>query len=99
MPTTVIDDDPSIDINISIQSDDIDELTTLGTHLIQSILPSSPSSTLSLAQIKEIVDAGAPLWYQDPEEGLSPLHAAAYRQDPELIEYLIAKGAVWNLGE
>ncbi|KAF8918994.1 hypothetical protein CPB85DRAFT_1373636 [Mucidula mucida] len=36
------------------------------------------------------------IWYQNESEGLSPLHAAAYTQNAELVKHLIAEGAVWN---
>jgi protein arginine N-methyltransferase 2 len=51
----------------------------------------------SFDEVKELVDNGAPLWYQD-EEGSTPLHAASFRDDEALLEYLLEKGAVWNAG-
>ncbi|KAK2463240.1 hypothetical protein APHAL10511_004895 [Amanita phalloides] len=70
---------------------DADSVNVLGEHLILSILHYHP-----LNQIKSIIAAGAPLWYQSESEGLSPLHAAAYAQDAALTNYLIEQGAVWN---
>ncbi|KAI8968636.1 S-adenosyl-L-methionine-dependent methyltransferase [Trametes punicea] len=50
-----------------------------------------------VSQGKELsmVEAGAPLWYQD-DEGTSPLHAAAYVESDELVRFLIEEGAIWN---
>ncbi|KAF8633399.1 hypothetical protein AX17_004570 [Amanita inopinata Kibby_2008] len=67
-------------------------LTLLGEHLIHSILTGQ-----SFEEIKNIIDSGAPVWYQNENESISPLHAAAYVQDPTLVGYLIEQGAVWNL--
>lgn len=65
-------------------------LTTLGEHLIDSILRDEPIDV-----IKRVVAEGAPLWYQN-SEGISALHAAAYAQDIDLVHFLIAEGAIWN---
>jgi protein arginine N-methyltransferase 2 len=73
--------------------EDIKALSMLGGYLIFSILQRRPSS-----KILTLIDAGAPLWYQDGE-GTSPLHAAAYIEDEELVRVLIEKGALWNAGE
>ena len=72
--------------------EDIEALSMLGGYLIFSILHRRP-----LLKILTLIDAGAPLWYQD-DEGTSPLHAAAYTEDEELIRILIEKGAIWNAG-
>lgn len=64
----------------------------LGGYLIFSILRRRP-----LSKLLTLIDAGAPLWYQD-SEGTSPLHAAAYIEDEELVHILIEKGAIWNAG-
>ncbi|TFK54424.1 hypothetical protein OE88DRAFT_1193996 [Heliocybe sulcata] len=85
---------------LSIQSDDapalsdteVDALVLLGGTLIQRILECRASH-----EIEALIDSGAPLWYQDEEEGMSALHAAAYVQDEEWIRVLIDKGATWNL--
>ena len=79
------DDDEEVD-------GDLSALNVVGQSLITSIMEGTPSET-----IKSMVDQGVPLWYQD-EEGLTALHAAAYREDRELIRYLLEKGATWNLG-
>ncbi|KAJ7497342.1 arginine methyl transferase [Mycena latifolia] len=71
--------------------DDLDALTILGEHLINSILLQEPLDT-----IRSIMEAGAPLWYQNESEGISCLHAAAYIQDLDLVQLLIHDGAVWN---
>ena len=64
----------------------------LGGYLNFSIFNRRP-----LPKILTLIDAGAPLWYQD-DEGTSPLHAAAYIEDDELVRILIGKGAIWNAG-
>ncbi|KAJ3775067.1 arginine methyl transferase [Lentinula raphanica] len=65
--------------------------TRLGEYLVDSILGGEPIDT-----IKRIVQEGAPLWYQNESEGISALHAAAYMQNAELVQYLIDEGAIWN---
>lgn len=75
-----------------VTDEDIKDLSMLGGYLIFSILHRRP-----LPRILALVDAGAPLWYQD-DEGTSPLHAAAYIENDELVRVLIEKGAVWNAG-
>ncbi|KIL66244.1 hypothetical protein M378DRAFT_75536 [Amanita muscaria Koide BX008] len=69
----------------------IDHLTSLGEHLISSILEYKSLDTIQL-----LIDSGAPVWYQSEDEGTSPLHAAAYVQDTALVKYLIQNGAIWN---
>ncbi|KAF4620839.1 hypothetical protein D9613_000721 [Agrocybe pediades] len=72
--------------------DDIDAVATqLGEELIANILDGQP-----IDAIKGLLDQGAPIWYQNLAEGTSPLHAAAYTQNLELIKLLIERGAVWN---
>lgn len=72
--------------------EDIEALSMLGGYLIFSILHRRP-----LPKILTLIDAGAPLWYQD-DEGTSALHAAVYIEDEELVRILIEKGAIWNVG-
>ncbi|KAJ7579094.1 arginine methyl transferase [Mycena floridula] len=64
----------------------------LGELLITTILDDEGSIKL----IEDLVDQGAPLWYQSVAEGISPLHAAAYIQNEPLVKFLIEKGAIWN---
>jgi protein arginine N-methyltransferase 2 len=71
---------------------DIEAASLLGEQLIRSILENEP-----FASVKTLVDNGTPLWYQN-EEGMSCLHAAAYGQNTDLVNYLIERGAVWNAG-
>lgn len=73
--------------------EDIETLSMLGGYLIFSILDRRP-----LPKFLTLIDAGAPLWYQD-EDGTSALHAAAYIEDEKLVRILIEKGAIWNAGE
>jgi protein arginine N-methyltransferase 2 len=73
---------------------DVTEIATqLGEQLIFAIFQNNP-----IAEVKALVEAGAPVWYQNEAEGTSPLHAAAYIRNLELVQFLINKGAVWNAG-
>lgn len=72
---------------------EVEAATVLGEHLIESILQEEP-----IEIIRELIAAGAPLWYQNETEGTSPLHAAAYVQNKDLVRLLIEEGAVWNAG-
>ncbi|KAF8973226.1 arginine methyl transferase [Flammula alnicola] len=65
--------------------------TELGEDLINKILNNEPIEAISAA-----LDSGSPVWYQNASEGMSPLHAAAYVQNLDVVKLLIAKGAVWN---
>ncbi|KZV70695.1 S-adenosyl-L-methionine-dependent methyltransferase [Peniophora sp. CONT] len=71
-------------------SDDEQELIALGTSLIQAVLERK-----SREDIKTIIAAGAPTWYQD-DDGWSVLHAAAQVEDAEIIPMLLEEGALWN---
>lgn len=71
-----------------------DAQTILGEHLINMILAGEPIET-----VRGIIETGAPLWYQNVSEGMSPLHAAAYAQNSEIVRYLIDEGAIWNAGK
>ncbi|KAF5393314.1 hypothetical protein D9757_000641 [Collybiopsis confluens] len=71
--------------------DGVHILQQLGHFLIDAIFRDEP-----IENIKEIVDGGAPLWYQNESEGASALHAAAYMQNAELVQFLIDQGAIWN---
>ncbi|KAJ7901889.1 arginine methyl transferase [Mycena olivaceomarginata] len=73
---------------------ELDAITVLGEHLINSILAEEPLDT-----IKQIIESGAPLWYQNDLEGISCLHAAVYMQNQELVKLLIEAGAVWNAAD
>ena len=76
--------------------EEIKILCLLGSELIKAILGREP-----FENIQALIDSGAPLWYQDEVEGMSPLHAAAYvdEEDGELTKFLIDAGAVWNAGQ
>ncbi|KAG7440873.1 arginine methyl transferase [Guyanagaster necrorhizus] len=69
----------------------VEALAILGEHLINTILEGGSEET-----IKEIIDQGAPVWYQNDSEGLSPLHAAVYMQNQSLAKMFLEEGAVWN---
>jgi type IV protein arginine methyltransferase len=73
--------------------EELEIVTALGSKLINAILEAEP-----LENIEALVDSGAPLWYQDEAEGISPLHAAAYGENEEIVRLLIDEGAVWNAG-
>jgi type IV protein arginine methyltransferase len=62
-----------------------------GEHLVNSVLAHEP-----LHKIQEILENGAPVWYENLAEGTSPLHAAAYTRNSPLAKLLIDKGAIWN---
>ena len=87
MSTVILDDefDP-------MDEEAIDALVELGSDLVTAIMERKP-----LQEVKDLIDSGAPLWFQD-DEGNTALHAAAYSEDPELVRYLIEKGSVWNAG-
>ncbi|ESK97119.1 arginine n-methyltransferase [Moniliophthora roreri MCA 2997] len=72
-------------------SEDVEKLTELGENLVSMILQDEPFSQLVI-----LIKNGAPLWYSSECEGLSPLHAAAYMQNEDLVRLLIKEGAVWN---
>ena len=72
---------------------DVDAVVAKGLELVDMILRRKP-----LSEIKEVIAAGAPVWYQD-DEGTSPLHAAAFIENNELVRFLIDEGAVWNAGK
>ncbi|KAH9944512.1 uncharacterized protein BXZ73DRAFT_39729 [Epithele typhae] len=69
---------------------DVNGIVEQGYALVDAIL-----SRRSLPEIKGLVVDGAPVWYQD-DEGTSPLHAAAYVENNELVKFLIEEGALWN---
>ncbi|KAG6832595.1 hypothetical protein H0H92_014431 [Tricholoma furcatifolium] len=70
---------------------EVQALSGLGETLIASILADE-----TIENLQALIEAGAPLWYQNEAEGMSPLHAAAYMQNPELVKLLIDHGAIWN---
>lgn len=78
------------DLEIMEEIEDTHALAELGTTLIQAILEKEP-----LANIEELIDADAALWFQD-NEGTSPLHAAAYVGNKELVDKFLNEGAIWN---
>lgn len=77
-----------------LDDSDIDAVVTrLGEEFIARILENE-----SVEKISGLLDSGSPVWYQNEDEGISPLHAAAFVQNAELVKLLIEKGAVWNAG-
>lgn len=84
------------DAQITSDVEDMEEINAiieLGTTLIKAILEKEP-----LDNIQDLIDAGAPLWFQD-NDGTSPLHAATYVGDDDLVKLLLEEGAPWNTGE
>lgn len=75
-----------------LDDQDLQELSGLGEHLIDSILADESTDV-----ILKIIESNAPVWYQN-SEGMSALHAAAYRQRPEVAKALLEQGAIWNAG-
>lgn len=74
--------------------DEIDTVASqLGEDLINKILENEPVNVILSA-----LEAGAPIWYQNASEGISVLHAAAYTRNLDVMNLLIAQGAVWNAG-
>ncbi|KAL5507468.1 RMT2 [Sanghuangporus vaninii] len=79
-----------LDLDSEHGGEEVDAVIQLGQTLIEKIFEARP-----FEEVKALIDQDAPLWYQD-NEGNSALHAAAYIEDKELVDYLIGKGAVWN---
>lgn len=50
------------------------------------------------AQIETHLDAGAPLWYQEPDSEWTCLHIAAEYNDLDMIKKFLDAGAIWNAG-
>jgi protein arginine N-methyltransferase 2 len=68
-------------------------LISLANQLI-SAAASSP-----LSEVKRLIKAGAPTWYQEDTMGWSALHFAAERADSQVVKALLDGGAVWNASE
>ena len=66
------------------------DLLPLATRLLAA------SQTASLDIISQLLQQGAPAWYQDTQLGWSSLHYAAERREPDLLRTLLKGGAVWN---
>lgn len=79
--------------NDALNEEQLDEIVSLGQQLISNILARKPFDV-----VKAQVEEGAPLWFQD-DDGTSALHAAAYVENEQLVQYLIENGAIWNSGE
>ena len=86
--------DPSDDYEVvdAIDESQANALISAGENLIEAIFARRP-----LQEIKELIAAGAPLWFQD-DDGTSALHAAAYIENAELVGILVEEGAIWNAG-
>ena len=76
-----------------VDDQEITKLTESGLRLINAIL-----SRATLDDIQALVADGAPVWFQDEDEGISPLHAAAYTQRHDVAKFLVDSGAPWNIG-
>ena len=62
--------------------------------LANSLLKASQTSSLS--DIQNLLNQGAPTWYQDPQLGWSCLHYAAERRETDILKLLLSEGAIWN---
>lgn len=49
-----------------------------------------------LDNVKQLIDKGAPIFYQDPSSGYTCLHFAADIQSLPLTKHLLSNGATWN---
>ena len=76
-----------------VDDEEITKLTESGLRLINAIL-----SRATFDDIQALVADGAPVWFQDEDEGISPLHAAAYTQRQDVAKFLVDAGAPWNIG-
>jgi ankyrin repeat protein len=63
----------------------------LNERLLEACQAGAPS-----AELQSLVREGAFAFVQD-EAGWTALHYAAARNDAELVEWLLANGAVWNI--
>jgi ankyrin repeat protein len=77
----------------ALDDHEISALTQIGLRLTDAIL-----SRATFEDIQTLVAEGAPVWFQDEDEGISPLHAAAYTQQQDVAKLLIDAGAPWNAG-
>lgn len=50
------------------------------------------------AHIEAEINAGAPLWYQEPDSEWTCLHLAAEYNDLDMIKKFLDAGAIWNAG-
>jgi type IV protein arginine methyltransferase len=80
-------------IGVGAEEEEIHAIEELGQALVSAILDRAP-----LSIIEQLLDADAPLWWQDAD-GWGALHAAAYAENEALIRLLIERGAVWNAGD
>ena len=70
-----------------------DTLNELGLRFLAVV------ETADIDAVKAFVESeDPPVFFQDPESGWSALHVAAMVESPELIQYLIEQGAIWNAG-
>ncbi|TIB75994.1 hypothetical protein E3Q23_02049 [Wallemia mellicola] len=53
-------------------------------------------ATDDIENVKQLIDKGAPIYYQDASSGYTCLHFAADIQSTKLVKYLISQGATWN---
>jgi protein arginine N-methyltransferase 2 len=80
---------------MDLEDCEVDAAIQQGSQLIQAILSFSSSD---FPKIESLVKAGAPLWYQEDESGLSALLAACFIENAQIVQLLIEHGAVWNCG-
>jgi hypothetical protein len=73
----------------------LDELITRGQRLLSLFRDGEAQETIK-TYLENTPDL--PLWVQDEDTGWTALHFAAEREQDDLLQLLIASGAVWNLG-
>lgn len=52
----------------------------------------------NIQEVRDLVEAGAPLWYQEPNSGWTCLHVAAESNDFATIKLLLDSGTPWSAG-
>lgn len=78
--------------DVGISDEELQSLLSSGAALYTACAAND------LSTAKNLIEQGAPLWYQDPDTDCGPLHAAALVENEAILNLLIDKGAVWNAG-
>ncbi|KAF8585894.1 hypothetical protein K439DRAFT_1409609 [Ramaria rubella] len=80
-------------MDVDDEEHEVDAAVQLGSQLIDAILASTEDD---VPKIESLIRAGAPLWYQEDNGGLSALHAACFVESSKIVSMLLELGAVWN---